>query len=85
MEKSIVNVGDNIWYRRSMLNERTIYGRVINVENYCIVTVRTSGGGVYIVNLCAIKGYWKDNGGKTGPAYEYIWGKSEPLIKKYAV
>ena len=83
MKKTIVNVGDNIWYRRSMLNERTIYGRVINVENYCIVTVRTSGGGVYTVNLCAIKGYCYDNDGKCkGIVKEYVWGKSEPLIKR---
>lgn len=72
---TIVNVGDRIWYRERGIDSRVTYGTVINVRDYCIVTLQLDAS-QEIVNLCAIKYYGVDaKSGHSYPVMKYIWSK----------
>lgn len=74
MEKTIVNIGDRIWYRESGIDSRVRYATVVGVANYCIVTLQGDGWR-RAINLCAIKYYNVNHDGGTTPVYKYVWSK----------
>ncbi len=74
MEKTIVNIGDRIWYRESGIDSRVTYGTVVRVKDYGIVTLQCDAW-QETVNLCAIKYYNVNNDGGTTPVFKYVWSK----------
>lgn len=71
---TIVNVGDRIWYRERGIDTRVTYGTVIDVRDYCIVTLQLDAS-QEIVNLCAITGYYQELNGRIYPRHKYVWSK----------
>lgn len=74
MDKKIVNIGDCIWLHERGMNDRTTYGTVIDVKDYCIVTLQGDGWR-RAYNLCAITGYYQELNGRFYPRYKYVWSK----------
>lgn len=74
MNKTIVNVGDRIWLRERGIDSRVSYGTVIDVKDYCIVTLQGDGWR-RAYNLCAITGYVKEQKGNVYPREKYVWSK----------
>lgn len=72
--KTIVNIGDRIWYRLRGIDTRTSYGTVVDVKDYCIITLQGDGW-QRTINLCAITGYIKEMNGNVYPREKYVWSR----------
>lgn len=64
--KTLVNIGDRIWYRQRNVDERTRYGKVIGVDGHGLATVQLDGR-IDKIQLDAISlPYY--------PLSKYVWG-----------